>query len=153
MNITWSEDKFDAELSLDEGRRLVPYLDEFGIETVGVGHNLIAGPLPGQTYPMTNAQVDALLLSDIASSVQKLDTYLPWWRTLSDARQRVMLNMVFNMGIGRPGQGSGLLGFTTFLNLVRTGNYAAAATDMLHTLWARQVGTRAKRLSVMMSAG
>lgn len=150
---TFDPAKLNAELSRDEGRRAKPYKDSLGILTVGIGHNLEAGPLPNQRYPMSDRQIDALFAKDIASTVKKLDVYLPWWRGLSDARQRVLINMAFNLGIGRPGSGHGLLAFGGFLNLVHVGNYPAAADDMLHTLWARQVGKRATRLSQMMRAG
>lgn len=150
---TFNQAKLDAELSLDEGRRAYPYLDSRGIETVGIGHNLIASPLPGQTYPMTDAQIDAVFARDVASSVAKLDTYLPWWRTLTDGRQRAMLNMAFNLGVGRPGAGTGLLAFGTFLSLMKNGNYKAAAQDLVYTLWARQVGARATRIEQQIIAG
>lgn len=151
--MTFDQTKLDAELSLDEGRRAMPYKDSVGILTVGVGHNLAAGPLPGQHYPMSDAEIDALFAKDVASTVTKLDRYLPWWRGLSDARQRVLLNMTFNLGIGNPGSGHGLLAFGSLLNLIHIGSYGAAADDMLHTLWAKQVGARAVRLAQMMRAG
>lgn len=150
---TYDRAKLNAELSIDEGRRASPYLDSQGISTVGIGHNLAAGPLPSQTYPMTDAQIDALFDRDIASSIAKLDKYLPWWRTLDPVRQRVLINMTFNLGMGTPGSGKGLLSFGGFLGYVRMGDYAGAAKDMLGTLWARQVGKRANRLSDMMLNG
>lgn len=145
--------KLEAQLAIEEGRFASPYHDSMGILTVGIGHNLAAAPLPGQKYPMTDKQIDALFAKDIGSTFQKLDTYLPWWRTLSDPRQRVLADMCFNMGIGRPGSGHGLLSFGQFLNLVHVGNYAAAAKDMLNTYWAKQVHGRANRLAAMMRDG
>jgi lysozyme len=150
---TFDQHKLDAELSRDEGRRANPYKDSLGILTVGIGHNLAAGPLPRQRFPMTEAQIDALFAADVASTVKKLDTYLAWWRMLSDARQRVLINMTFNLGMGRPGSGHGLLSFGQFLGYVRMGAYANAAEDMLATKWAKQVGARATRLSEMMKTG
>jgi len=150
---TYNRQAFNAELERDEGRRYYPYKDSLGIETVGVGHNLAVAPLPGQTYPMSDSTVSALRDADIASTEKKLDTYLPWWRTLDDVRQRVMLNMCFNLGIGRPGNGQGLLSFGTFLGLVQKGDYAAASRDLTGTLWHRQVGQRAVRLEAMLETG
>lgn len=144
---TYDQQKLDAELSRDEGRRANIYIDTVGIQTVGIGHNLKAGPLPGQTYPMTDAEIDAVFARDVASTVAKLDAHLSWWRSLDDVRQRVMINMCFNLGIG------GLMTFTTFLGMVEHGQYADAANDMLNTLWRRQVGDRAVRLATMMRAG
>lgn len=137
----------EAELTRDEGVRYTVYVDTTGNPTVGIGHNLNAGPLPGQTYPMTQAEVDALFAKDVASTVAKLDAHLPWWRNLDDVRQRVMVNMCFNLGIG------GLMTFTGFLSLVQRGQYVLASEDMATTLWARQVGQRAVRLEGMMRDG
>ena len=143
----------ERELTRDEGVSFAVYVDTTGNPTVGIGHNLNAGPLPGQTYPMTQAQVDALFAKDVAGTVAKLDAYLPWWRTLDDVRQRVLINMCFNLGIGRPGAGTGLLGFPNTLALIKSGDYSSAASAMLKSLWARQVGARANRLAAMMETG
>lgn len=150
---TFDQAALERELARDEGVRFTIYVDTTGNPTVGIGHNLNAGPLPNQTYPMTQAQVDALFASDVASTVQKLDTYLPWWRTLDDVRQRVIINMTFNLGIGRPGAGTGLLGFPNTLAMIKGGDYSAASGAMLQSLWARQVGARADRLAAMMKTG
>jgi lysozyme len=150
---TFDQSALERELTRDEGVRFTIYVDTTGNPTVGIGHNLNAGPLPNQTYPMTQAQVDALFASDVASTVAKLDTYLPWWRTLDDVRQRVLINMAFNLGIGRPGAGTGLLGFPNTLALIKGGDYSSAAAAMLKSLWARQVGARANRLAAMMETG
>nr|WKF58843.1 hypothetical protein HUO10_003344 [Paraburkholderia busanensis] len=135
-----------AELRRDEDVRYVPYTDTTGHQTVGVGHNLDASPLPaGWTYPLTDAQVDSLLQHDLAVTFAALNLHLPWWTSLDDVRQRVVANMCFNMGIGK------LLGFHNTLAAVQAGNYAAAASGMLASLWAKQVGARATRLSQAMS--
>lgn len=151
--MTFNQAALNVELSLDEGRRAYPYLDSRGIETVGIGHNLIASPLSGVTYPLTDAQIDAIFARDVASCVTKLDSYLPWWRSMSDARERALIDMTFNLGMGRPGAGTGLLAFGTFLTLMKAGSYAAAAHDLVYTLWARQVGSRASRIEQQIISG
>ena len=132
--------KLAAELTRDEGERLRMYTDTVGKETIGVGRNL--------TDKGIRKDESALMLSnDIAETTASLNQRLPWWNTLTDARQRVLANMAFNMGMG------GLLGFKNTLELVRTGKYSAAADAMLQSKWATQVGQRAVRLSDMMRAG
>lgn len=132
--------KLAAELTRDEGERLRMYTDTVGKETIGVGRNL--------TDKGIRKDESALMLSnDIAETCASLNQRLPWWNTLTDARQRVLANMAFNMGMG------GLLGFKNTLELVRTGKYSAAADAMLQSKWATQVGQRAVRLSDMMRAG
>lgn len=138
----------EAELRRDEGVRYEPYADTAGNQTIGVGHNMKVSPLSdGWTLPLTDAQVDQLLARDITTTLAKLDRFLPWWRGLSEVRQRVLANMCFNLGIG------GLLTFRNTLTDVKTGFYTAAATGMRSSLWARQVGERAQRLAQAMQTG
>ena len=135
-----------AELRRDEGVRRWPYADTLGIKTVGVGHNLVAHPL-SLIYPLDDAEIDVILIGDIAEVIAGLDARLPWWRSLNDVRQRVIVNMAFNMGI------AGLLTFKNTLAAVRGGRYSDAAAGMLASKWAKQVGARAKRLADMMREG
>ena len=143
-----NEAKLVEELRFDEGVRYVPYRDTKDIPTVGVGHNLQASPLPaGWTYPITDAQVDTLLQSDLANVYSDLNRDLPWWTDLNDVRQRVICNMMFNLGSNK------LLGFKNTLAAMRQGAYADAARGMLNSAWASQVGARAQRLAQMMRSG
>lgn len=137
-----------AELRVDEAVKYIPYTDTVGVQTVGVGHNLKVSPLPvGWKYPLNDSQVNTLLATDLKGVFASLDSRLPWWRTLSYVRQRVLANMRFNMGI------DGLLMFKNTLSFVRVGRYQDAANGMLCSKWAVQVGDRAKRLADMMVKG
>lgn len=140
--------KLIQELRRDEGVKYSVYKDTKGIPTVGVGHNLQASPLPsGWKYPLTDAQVDALLTKDLEVVFKALEKNWPWYKNLSDARQRVLANMCFNMG-------EGVLGtFKNTLKLIQTGKYSEAADAMLKSLWAKQVQGRAVRLAQMMKEG
>lgn len=127
------------DLKRDEGLRLRAYRDTVGVWTVGYGHAHVA---PDTVW--TLAQADAALETDVLKAEVFLDRELPWWRTLSDLRQDVLVNQCFNMGIDT------LLTFTTYLGLVKAADYAAAAEDVLTTKWAKQVGARATRLAEQM---
>lgn len=134
-----------AELRRDEGVSYVPYADPVGIQTVGVGHNLQVSPLPaGWSYPLSDAQVDQLLSTDLNNTFAQLDHALPWWRGLDEVRQRVVANMAFNMGV------TGLMTFHNTLGAMQRGAYAIAAAGMLASQWAQQVGARAQRLASAM---
>jgi lysozyme len=145
-----------AELRRDEGVRYSVYKDTKGIDTVGVGHNLQAKPLPaGWKCPLNDTQVDSLLDDDLEDVFHDLDRNLPWWTDLNDVRQRVMANLCFNMGITR------LLGFVKALTAARQGKYDTSADELLNSAWASQVGIydkngqpgRALRLAIMMRKG
>ncbi|VVD96546.1 lysozyme [Pandoraea iniqua] len=128
-----------AELSRDEGRKLKPYIDTVGKTTIGVGRNL-------SDVGISDAECDAMLQNDIARTVGWLDRNVSWWRDLDAVRQRVVVNMAFNLG-------GGLLTFVNTLAAMRRGDYGAAADGMLASKWATQVGARAQRLSQMMRTG
>lgn len=138
----------NKELRRDEGVEYEPYIDTVGVRTIGVGHNMVAKPLPPDwTFPLTDAQVDQLLAEDLEEVFDGLDRNLPWWRKLSYARQRVLANMAFNLGM------RGLLTFKNTLSNIEAGNYAKAAEGMLASKWERQVKGRANRLAAMMVEG
>jgi lysozyme len=132
-----------AELRRDEG--VVPhmYLDHLGFATIGVGR-LIDKRKGGR---LSNDEIDYLLKNDIARFSAELDERLPWWRDLDDVRQRVLLNMCFNLGT------DGLLKFRNTLAAVKAGEWDRAAVGMLSSLWAKQTKGRASRLAKMMRTG
>ena len=138
----------ETELRRDEAVEYSPYNDTMGIPTVGVGHNLRASPLPaGWTYPLTDAQVNTLLASDLQATFASLNAKLPWWTSLDEVRQRVIANMAFNMGMAR------LLGFAKMLAAAKSGDYTTAAAQMKASAWYTQVGDRAVRLCQAMATG
>jgi len=148
--------KLIAELRRDEGVRYSVYKDTKGIDTVGVGHNLQAKPMPpGWSCPLNDVQINSLLDDDLEDVFHDLDRALPWWTDLNDVRQRVMANLCFNMGITR------LLGFVKALTAARQGKYDTSADELLNSAWATQVGIRdkngnpgrAQRLADMMRKG
>jgi lysozyme len=125
-----------AALRRDEGVRLKPYADTTGHLTIGVGHNLT-------DKGISLAVAEAILDEDVDEVLLAL-LNLPWFVALSDVRQQAVANMAFNLGV------SGLLQFTRMVAALERGDYIAAASEMLASLWARQVGARADRLAVMM---
>jgi lysozyme len=152
-----------AELERDEGFRSKTYKCTAGFDTVGIGRNLDAvGLLPAekaagmtlhkiQKFGVTKAQAYTMLDNDIERFMRDLDFNVRWWRKLDPVRQRVLLNMAFNMGASAPGKG--LLSFKNTLRLIETGQYAEAADNMLKSKWAVQVKGRATRLADLMRKG
>lgn len=136
MNIT----ELKKQLSVDEGRKNRIYQDTVGKWTVGVGRNI-------SDRAFSEDEIDLMLNNDINMIVVQLDDRLPWWREMNDARQNVLLNMTFNLGIAR------MLGFKNTLSAMERGQYTTAADGMLASLWAKQVGQRAIRLAEMMRNG
>ncbi|HDR9164877.1 TPA: glycoside hydrolase family protein [Burkholderia vietnamiensis] len=128
-----------AELTRDEGRMKRIYVDTVGKVSGGIGRNLTdKGFRDNEIYLMYE--------NDIAETEAWLDRNLTWWRSLDPVRQRVVMNMAFNM------QGK-LLTFVNTLAAIQRGDYGAAADGMLNSLWAKQVGARARRLADLMRSG
>lgn len=128
------------QLTRDEGVRLKPYKDSVGKLTIGIGRNL-------DDVGISAVEASKLLENDILKAQQNLYEALPWVEHLDEARIGVLLNMTFNMGIG------GLLKFKTTLGLIQNGKYDDAASAMLDSTWAKQIGARAIRLAQQMRIG
>lgn len=129
-----------AQLQRHEGLRLKPYTDTVGKLTIGVGRNLT-------DRGISEAEAGVLLANDIEAVRLELTNNWPWWLQLDDVRQRVVMDMAFNMGVPV------LMTFGRFLARLKRGEFDAAAAEMLASLWARQVGDRAQRLAKMMRTG
>lgn len=130
----------DELLIYHEGLRLKPYADAGNKLTIGVGRNL-------EDSGITRDEALLLLHNDIGRVTNALDEKLPWWKSLSDVRKKVLISMAFNLGVG------GLLKFNGMLSALQDGDYATAAEQMLASKWASQVGTRAIELAYMMENG
>lgn len=156
---TYDRAVLEQELIRDEGERLKAYKDSVGKWTIGIGRNLDdVGTVPLTRTKadvlangVNQAEIDQLFTYDINRSANDLDSHLPWWRKLDPVRQRVMLNMCFNMGIGNAKHG--LCSFVNTDAMIERGEYSRAADAMLKSEWAREVGIRAQRLSNMMRDG
>lgn len=139
-------DSIIDQLRRDEGLRLKPYRDSRGVFTCGYGHNLDAHR-ESIMAPVSQVQADQWLVQDVHAAIGSVLDKLPWTVKMDEARRGVLVNMAFNMGIGA------LLGFSNTLRFVESGDYEAAATEMLKSDWAKQVGDRAVRLAEQMRSG
>jgi lysozyme len=131
--------KLRQQLELHEGKRFRPYRDTVGKLTVGIGRNI-------DDVPFSEDEITLMFENDVAQRVGALSARLPWFATLDAIRQRVLIDMSF-MGVET------FLGFHETLAAVRDGQYGRAATRMLASKWAGQVGGRAIRLAEMMRTG
>lgn len=138
--MSYDESTLTQELMRDEGVKLKPYRCTAGKLTIGVGRNI-------EDNGISNEEAAFMLKADIKNCERDLDILLPGWKNFSDTRQRVLLNMVFNMGRVR------LSGFAKFLACLKMNDFTGAADQMMDSAWAKQVGQRAVRLRDMMLRG
>lgn len=124
------------ELKRDEGYEGTVYTCSAGKLTIGYGHNIEDVPLPKYI-------AEKLLQHDIMEAYQDCEQ-IDWFHSLSAVRQRVIINMVFNLGL------NGVLKFKKMIQAIKDKDYERASVEMLDSKWHQQVGMRAKRLSYMM---
>lgn len=141
--MSYDEDVLYRELIRDEGKRLTPYQDSLGYWTVGIGHLLKSGE-PRQA--ISEEQCRDYFIGDVVDAENRLTQILPGWRTLSDVRQRAMVNLSFNLGWK-------LAGFKRFLAAMGREDYVSAGQHLGDSLWAKQVKGRAPRIIHMIVTG
>ncbi len=135
-----NRDRLIDQLRLHEGVEKTVYDDSEGIPTIGVGRNL-------RDRGLSDDEIDYLLSNDIDIVVRELDNVMPWWKDLDEVRQRVLCDLVFNLGMPR------FSGFKKSISYMKQQMWDQAADELLDSKWARQVGKRAERLSEMMRTG
>lgn len=138
--MTYDRIALQKELEDDEGRAPYVYKDHLGYDTCGVG--FLVDKAKGGRIP--DAVIDFWLNYLIDEREKQLDQYLPWWRTLSDIRQRALLNMAWQLGV------SGLLGFPKMLGALQAGNWREAYRQALDSKWAKvDTPERAQKVASM----
>ncbi len=120
-----------------EGLSLKPYKCTAGKLTIGYGRNI-------EDNGITTQEANMLLSNDILSCEAQLEDKIPSWGKLSEPRQAVLVNMVFNLGWPRFSR------FKKMLSAIGECNFDRASAEMLDSRWARQVGSRAIELSQIM---
>ncbi len=128
-----------AQLELHEGRRRFPYTDTAGKLTIGVGHNLTDKGL-------SHAAIEFILNEDVDEAVADLASF-PWFAGLDPVRQRVMVDLRFNLGPNR------FRDFKKMLRAMERGVYPEAANRLRESVWFTQVGVRGVRLMDMLRTG
>ena len=111
--------------------------------TIGVGRNL-------DDRGITREEALHLLENDIEDCRRDCMVIFGGqdrWEQFSPVRQRVLVDMRFNLGA------SGLRSFSRMLAAVKAHQYDRAADEMKSSRWATQVGRRAVTLERMMREG
>jgi GH24 family phage-related lysozyme (muramidase) len=151
-------EKLARQLVRHEGRRSKVYLDTTGNPSIGVGFNLNRVDAPkkiealGLSYgkvragdqELSDRQIDQLLAEDIDAAIVDCKALFPRFSDLSDVRQRVLIDMAFNLGDARLQQ------FKKMIANLNRGDFAAAANEMRDSKWYRQVKKRGAVLESMM---
>lgn len=143
------------QLMRHEGFRKYVYKCPAGKDTIGYGYNLEANPLPlskdviEKLYKegITESFAKEILLEMVLKIEKSLRDSIPWMSKLNGARQAVLINMAYNLGV------EGLLKFKQTLRNMEVQNWLAAELGMRSSLWHKQVKGRAIELEKQMLLG
>ena len=135
-----------GELIDQEGYREQAYKDSVGFWTIGVGHFLgNSSSWEGQKW--SPKRIITTFLLDIQEAEEVARTLYKEFDTLSDSRQRAVVNLAFNMGYNT------LAKFKNSNQLFNDRKYAEAANAFMQSKWASQVGPRAKYVTELIRNG
>ena len=120
-----------------EGWRGKCYVDSTGHGTIAFGIKL----------PLTREEGGMLLRHRLGETEHRLAAAWPPFKSLSQPRQRALLEMGYVLGV------RGVLGFRRALGALEAGNFAKAADEVLDSRFARQLPVRAGRLAAAIRSG
>ena len=136
-------DKLAEEIKADEGIIYEVYTDHLGYKTCGVGHLCRATDPENELEvgdPVSVERVNELFAEDLDITIEECRKLYEHFDDLPEEVQRIICNMMFNMGRPRLSQ------FKKMYEAVMDANWIEAAIQMEDSLWARQVPNRAERL-------
>lgn len=138
--ISFRDEELVHQIERHEGRKSRLYQCSLGKWTIGVGRNV-------EDRGLSNDEIDLMRDNDIKTAIAEVDLYFPWAWKMTETRQRVIVEMCFQMGIRR------LRGFKKALLAMASGFFDTAADEMLDSNWAHQTPERASFLSAQMRLG
>lgn len=103
-----------------EGKRSKVYYDTKGIATIGVGRNL-------EAVGLSDDEIMYLLDNDIKRILNDCWHHFPWFGDLSEERQYVVIDMIFNVGL------AGFMLFKKFIAAVEKEDWQEAARQIINS--------------------
>lgn len=147
--------KMEAQLILHEGEVLHYYEDNAdpSNKTWGIGYNVsargvgqiqaIIGRKLDEAGTCTSLEARKVLHYDINRCQASVQVYFPEYVKLSEIRQRVCLDVAFNIGFKA-------LGFKKTMAAIKAGDWSTAARELHKSALAKQTGERNERLARML---
>lgn len=124
------------DLIHDEGFMSAAYQDHLGYWTIGIGR-LIDRKRGGG---ITLDEAMYLLNNDIDRKYEEIVRRWPYFKQLSEVRQRAVMNMCFQLGV------DGFLKFKKAIRAMEIGNFERAALELADSKWHKQTPSRARRI-------
>lgn len=146
-----SDEALELELTEAEGDVDHLYYDSKGIPTIGKGCNLRDVRVPPDLCKEITISAHGkaeLFRRRIADARADLAHFLPWTASLNEARQRVLVCLIFNMGTGTLIHGN-----PKMLAALSSGRYKDAHDELLGDKYEADVGERARRYAKILETG
>jgi lysozyme len=142
-------EKLREEIAHDEGVVHEIYLDHLGLPTFGIGH-LVRDDDPEHGWevgtPVDESRCNEAFEQDIQTVLSDCDKLYPEFADLPEEAQRIIANMMFNLGYPRLSKFKGMKAG------VDARDWNRAADEMVDSRWYKQVTNRAERLVARMRA-
>ncbi len=139
MNI----EEFKKEIEIDEGCKYEIYLDHLNLPTFGIGHLILdSDPESGEEVgtPVSEDRVSECFNKDVHTVLSDCEKLYEDFYTLPEEVQRIIANMMFNMGYPRLSKFKGMKAG------IDARDWQQAADEMVDSRWYNQVTNRAERL-------
>jgi len=137
-----------------EGKKSRPYKCPAGFNTIGIGYNFDANPLPEdiekylkENGKITEDMIDRLLFLSVGAATTDCHSLFPDFDNFTEARRMALVDFLFNIGKRRA------MGFRKAIAAINTKRWADAAKEMKDSTWFNQVKGRAAEIIEMIEEG
>jgi len=127
-----------------EGWSPTVYEDTEGYWTIGYG--FLVDPAK-RGAGLSEAEGEFILHNRLQERIVRLESDLDFFEHLSDARQRALVNMSYQLGV------EGLYSFENMLTALAEGDCDRAADEALDSRWAEQTPNRAEEIADIIRFG
>jgi lysozyme len=137
-------------LMFEEGFRADAYYCSEGYPTIGIGWKIGSKDQSLDDFEVMRISEGAALAQcqytcDVIKNL--LSQIIRGWKELSDARQAILISMVYQMGL------SGVMKFKKMIAAIEDDDFAEASNQGMDSIWAEQTPERAYRHMRVMLAG
>ena len=138
-------EKLKEEIKLHEGFVPRTYADSLGKKTIGYGHLCVEPEQWDDDKEYTKEELNVVFEKDFNEALNNAE-HLISDRSINDTAKEVIIEMVFQLGIGGVGK------FKNMWSALDRKDYGEASFQMLDSLWAKQTPARAGKLAGKMRA-
>ena len=136
-------EELKEEIKLHEGFVPRTYADSLGKRTIGYGHLCVEPEQWDDDKEYTKEELNVVFEKDFNEALKNAE-HLIGERSINDTAKEVIIEMVFQLGIGGVGK------FKKLWSALDREDYGEAAFQIMDSLYARQVPNRANAIATKM---